>query len=391
VQRLHAYVEQMKGAWINLDDTRPGMERGPINDSLFCLAVLSQKEAISDDWWILLERGVGSKRISDYGYALALQMAVRGGKKALADNLALELRRRAVKSNDAVYWQIAGFSNWGDNTIEITAAALSALIAYDINDLLIPGIIVHFQTTKRGDHWISTKDTASVLFALCDFVRAAKNSTTASGSIAYSTNGGKETTVKLDGPHSLIGHLSADNLKTGDNVIAIRGGRGTEGALVRAVVTFIRDKADIPARDHGVKVERTIYLRDKDGKWTVLKSGATVPKGSFIKVRTEMRATDGGALTYTLLESPKPACGETIPANDKRFLSDLEKKGYVLREDRESMTCYHYENAHNGATADFVFLTEFSGEFRLPPARVERMYSPTNGGHSDSFVLKVGK
>ena len=38
-----------------------------------------------------------------------------------------------------------------------------------------------------------------------------------------------------------------------------------------------------------------------------------------------------------------------------------------------------------------MVLTEFAGEFRSPPARVELMYKPTIGGHSDSFVLKVGE
>jgi uncharacterized protein YfaS (alpha-2-macroglobulin family) len=36
-----------------------------------------------------------------------------------------------------------------------------------------------------------------------------------------------------------------------------------------------------------------------------------------------------------------------------------------------------------------VVLAEFAGEFRLAPARVELMYKPTVGGHSDSFVLRV--
>ena len=53
------------------------------------------------------------------------------------------------------------------------------------------------------------------------------------------------------------------------------------------------------------------------------------------------------------------------------------------------MTAFHYEHAAGGFAAEYVVLTEFAGEFRSPPARVELMYKPTIGGHSDSFVLKV--
>jgi hypothetical protein len=63
--------------------------------------------------------------------------------------------------------------------------------------------------------------------------------------------------------------------------------------------------------------------------------------------------------------------------------------GHVLREDREAMTCFHYENATGTIAAEYVVLTEFAGEFRIAPARVELMYKPTVGGHSSSFVMNV--
>ena len=90
-----------------------------------------------------------------------------------------------------------------------------------------------------------------------------------------------------------------------------------------------------------------------------------------------------------MLESPKPGGGETVPADDPRFRLGADAGGHVLREDRESFTAFHYEHAPSGFAAEYVVLAEFAGEFQLPPARVELMYKPTIGGHSDSFVLKV--
>ena len=106
-------------------------------------------------------------------------------------------------------------------------------------------------------------------------------------------------------------------------------------------------------------------------------------------MRVTAKPGPGTDIRYTLLESPKPAGGETIPANDPRFAKDIVSTGYVLREDREAMTCFHYEQVVGEFVAEYVVMTEFVGEFRIAPARVELMYKPAVGGHSDSFSLKV--
>jgi uncharacterized protein YfaS (alpha-2-macroglobulin family) len=177
-------------------------------------------------------------------------------------------------------------------------------------------------------------------------------------------------------------------LKEGENVFSVKGADTAGGALIRVQVLFTRTGGKLTsARDHGVKVTRTVSVRDADGKWSDLKSGASIPVGSYVKIRVTA-TPDAGQLQFFLLESPKPAGCETIPATDTRFLLDPLAVGYVLREDREAMTCFHYEAATD-ATTEFVVLAEFAGEFTLSPARGELMYQPTTGGHSDSFVLKV--
>ena len=194
--------------------------------------------------------------------------------------------------------------------------------------------------------------------------------------------------MTLDSPASKTVKFAGKELKAGDNVFRVKGMDAAGGALVRVSVAFTRaDGALTPARDHGVKVARTVSLRGADGKWSELKSGATVPVGSYVKVRVTATPA-AGDLRFFLIESPKPAGCETIAADDRRFPTPGDAFGYVLREDRESMTCFHYEQA-GAAAAEFVVLAEFAGEFTLPPARGELMYQPASGGHSDAFVLKV--
>jgi uncharacterized protein YfaS (alpha-2-macroglobulin family) len=337
-------------------------------------------------WFGRIDKMAGRAEMSDTGHALALELAAKSGKKELADKLAKELRTRAQKSGDRVFWKKAGFSRWGDNTIEVTATVMKALVAHDVNDPLIPGVLSFFHSAKRGDRWDSTKDTASVLYALCDYLAAVRAGPAAEGIVKVLLNGVESGNLKLDSPASKTVKFAGKELKPGDNSFNVSGAATTGGALVRVSVSFVRNNGALtPARDHGVKVTRTISVRGADGKWTDLKSGASVPMGSYVKVKVAAAPTIG-QLQYFLIESPKPSGFETVPAEDTRF--GPLPGGHVLREDREAMTCFHYETI-GSATAEFVVMAEFAGEFTLPPARGELMYQPTNGGHSDAFVLKV--
>ncbi|MBN9118074.1 MAG: hypothetical protein J0I06_02720 [Planctomycetes bacterium] len=369
-----------------------GRRATEVNDALFCLwvAATSAERAKNagidmNAWFGRINKTVGRAEMSDTGHALALELAARNGHKSLAEKLAGELHKRAQKAGDHVFWKTAGFSRWADNTVEVTATVLKALVANDPHDPLIPGVLAFFHSAKRGDRWDSTKDTACVLYALCDYLAAVRAGPAAEGAVEVILNGAEVGNVKLDSPASKTVRFAGKGLKPGDNSVSVKGADAA-GALVRVSVAFTRNNGALTeARDHGVKVLRTVSVRGADGKWTDLRSGATVPAGSYVKVRVTANPA-AWELRYFLIESPKPSGFETVPAEDTRF--GALAQGHVLREDREAMTCFHYESVA-GATAEFVVMGEFAGECTLPPARGELMYQPTNGGHSDAFVLKV--
>lgn len=395
--RLKQYLDQMGAHW---DTSMSGPSRGVVNnpvtnDALFCLWVAAgdakRAKAHGIDtsaWFKRIDSAAGHAALSDTGHALALELAVNSGKKELADALAKELHTRAQKAGDRVFWTKAGFSRWADNTTEVTATVMKALVAHDPKDPLIPGVLAYFHSTKRGDRWDSTKDTACVLYALCDYLVAVQAGPAASGEVKVALNGAKVGEVRLDSAASKTVKFAGTDLRAGENTFGVAGAEASGGALVRVSVSFARTDGTLtPARDHGVKVARTVSLRGADGQWTELKSGARVPVGSYLKVHVTA-APAGGPLQYFLIESPKPAGCETISADERRFPAAKSAQGHVLREDREAMSCFHYESVAS-ASAEFVVLAEFAGDFTLPPARGELMYQPTSGGHSDSFRLNV--
>jgi len=212
-------------------------------------------------------------------------------------------------------------------------------------------------------------------YALCDYLAAIQVGAAATGLVKVSVNGEEEASTLLDTPISKVITLNGKNLKPGENILTMTGPETSCGALARAVVSFTRGRgAEISAQDYGVNVQRTLSLRSADGKWSELKSGATIPTGSYVKVRVSATPAPGTNLQFTLMESPKPAGGETVPVEDTRFPSSPDALGHVLREDREAMTCFHYENAEGTIAAEYVVMMEFAGGFQIAPARVELMY-----------------
>ena len=180
-------------------------------------------------------------------------------------------------------------------------------------------------------------------------------------------------------------------LKPGANTIAVRGDARATGAMVRVAVRFARGDEMIPAANSGLKVERTLSIRGKDGKWTDLASGATVPRGSYIRVRVRVEVNGGGDFPYTLVESPKPACGETVPREDVRFAKDLQIATYVLREDRDSASCFPLRDREQLGCRRVHFPDRVRG--RVPPAaRACRAHVSAHQPRAfDSFALKVAE
>ena len=94
--------------------------------------------------------------------------------------------------------------------------------------------------------------------------------------------------------------------------------------------------------------------------------GASVPLGSYLKVRVIGDAAGGHGDQLHAARKPEAGGGETIPADDPRFPPGDGRTGHVLREDREAITRFHYEHAPGAFAAEYVVLAEFAGEFRSP-------------------------
>jgi uncharacterized protein YfaS (alpha-2-macroglobulin family) len=358
-------------------------------DRIYCIYVYCHRHAPEPTWLEFLAQEQKNGKLSDYATALALEICVQHGKKDLAGLFADDLRKRATKTAAGhVYWTTAGFSRWMEDSHEITAAAMKALVAYDKDDPLIDGILLYFAATKRGDRWNSTKDTAMILFAMCDYLARVEYDPSGKAELAYRINGGEERVVRFNDQLTRKVALPGSVLKPGDNTLSFNTKRS--GIMYRLVLRYWKAGDHIPPMEKGIKVERTFYLvNEKTKELKPLKSGDRVPRGSYLV--SEVTATNalGQNMAYLLMESPKPATAEILPLDDPRFGALQPNTGYALREERSASVAFHHEGTAATITNRSVLLVELAGDYVVTPAWVELMYQTETRGHSGNFHLKV--
>jgi hypothetical protein len=356
-----------------------------LTDDIFGIYVYARRNRVEQRWWDFIRRKASEDQLSDYALALSLELAVEHKQADLADLLAFRLRDRAKDEGGKVWWTTAKFSNWGDDRYEITAAVLKALTAYDINDKRIAGALSFFAATKRGNRWNSTKDTAMILFALCDYLAKRQIDVRARAEASVRLNNEPEAhkaTFENGLVHKVV--IPGSELKA-KNRLSLRG---SEGTLYRAVLRYKETGRDLTAENQGLEVYRSVFLlNDKGQRVRELQSGERIPRGSYLECEVRVSRVRQG-MSYVLVVNPKPTGAEAVPTTDTRFNREVPFQ-WALREDRAAGIISHHEQTPETFTDGAIFLAELAGEFVLAPATAELMYETEIRGHSGTFVLNV--
>jgi alpha-2-macroglobulin len=365
-------------------------QQGLVADRIYCMYVWSHREKLEQQHWDWLTQQQKDGKLSDYANALCVEMCMAQDKKDLAKKFVEDLRAKAQKnSSGQISWKTAGFSRWMEDPFEITAAAMKAIVAFDKDDALIDGILGFFAATKRGDRWNSTKDTAMILFALCDYLAKATYNPDAKNELTYTLNGKKPSGVKFDDKLTKRIAIDGSELKNGDNKLTFK----TEmtGVMYRMVLRYWKSGRDIEPMEKGIKVTRKFHLWDEKTKQIKreLKDGEAIDRGSYVVCDVTATYDTPGGMRFMLMECPKPSTAEIIPVDDPRFAHVQQNTGYALREERMASVAFHHEQTGQTIMNRTVMLAELCGDYVVPPAFVELMYQTEVRGHSGTFALKV--
>ena len=365
-------------------------------DTVYCAYVYNQERDLEPDWWHWIERQVKENRLSDYALALVLEMCHLKphdenrepalNRKKLADRIAKRLEDRASRQHHRTWWTTANFSRWGNDRYEISAAVMRALVAHNAKHELISEVLNFFHGTKRGNRWNSTKDTAMVVFAMCDYLGRIGDQDPARR-VVFTVNDGEAQTVNFQRDQAVTLDLPVEFVKHGANKIQFV--EGDEDAMYRLVFRHRQEGRDIQPSANGLEVTRKFFQMDADGKdLGEVEPGGRIKRGNYLKVEVQVKQPNNSDFRFVLVNAPKPSGCEIVPVADKRF--PVQAAHHALREDRTSNIFWHHEHVQGNQIVNQVMLhTELAGTYRIPPAEAEFMYQTELRGHSGAFEFEV--
>jgi uncharacterized protein YfaS (alpha-2-macroglobulin family) len=214
--------------------------------------------------------------------------------------------------------------------------------------------------------------------------------------------------VYLNGEQIMNRHMTAIDVKQAQALVVNRTGRevGPINRLRvvkrgRGMLYFSSSlsyySGEDPAAANGSSELQIIreYLRlvldESSGKteWKLEPLSGELRSGDMIVVRLNLK---GAAAQRLMIEDPIPAGAEQVTrvsSLDLDYTSKDWSDWYSAREFRDDRTVFFLNYFDGEATLQYAMRLQIPGLFRVNPARVELMYTPTVRANTASTVMEI--
>jgi uncharacterized protein YfaS (alpha-2-macroglobulin family) len=334
--------------------------------------------------------------LTPYGRALLL-LALDARKDPRAGGLAHDLLAEARQTGDLAWWETPTdplLDDWADTSVEATATAVRALVAHDPSSAVLEGAVRYLLVSRQsGTYWVSTKQTAMVVYGLTAYMQA-RGESGSPITVDVSVNGTPLRNVSFD-QQSLTApdpvRIIAPG-REGDNDVRVST-RGAGTVYWAATARYFDTRTPIErtgdrklaiARDYFMlspvqTTKRTVTYRETpfDG---------TAKPGDVLLVHLAVAgATDW---RYLLIEDMLPAGAETIADDGLYPLEKRRPRPWGGRDEFRDDRAVFFQDGLPGGRVDFWYLLKVvtPGVFRAMPAQVTPMYVP---GVSASTTVQV--
>lgn len=312
--------------------------------------------------------------------------------------------------NQTAYLQMPESNYWwywyGDE-IEANAAYLKLITRIDPQNDVAPKMVKYLlNNRKHATYWRSTRDTAYVVEAFSEFLRATNE-----------TRPDMTVEVWLDGELKKSVEITPDNLFTFDNKFVLEGEavtngehkleirrQGTGPVYFNTYVENFSLEDRILAAGLEVKVERHYYklvpsseetttagdrgqvveMRTEKFERIPLEDFSEVTSGDLVEV--ELIVESKNDYEYLLFEDPKPAGCESVEQ-----LSGYSANGlgaYVEYRD-EKVSFYVRQLSRGRHSMTYRLRAETPGQFAALPTQASAMYAPELRGNADELRLII--
>lgn len=307
----------------------------------------------------------------------------------------------------------ANFASWGENTyywqndkVQSTAFAVKALLQSGSNTKLIDKAVKWMLLQKKGYSWRSTQETATVLFALTDYLLLTNEldpnysvKVLLNGNVVYEDKIGKEN-IFSQNKTIKINNINKKLLNKGNNELTVvKSGKGK--VYFSGTVEYFTFDDFISENNNGFKVRREYYLlkpelSNNKIEYSLNYFAKTVKSGDEIFVKLKVSGNRDN-LQYFMLEDMIPSGFEFI-----RNIEDYDIKGeerhdyyygwrwfYADREYRDEKIAFFVTYPTDEMEFTYIIKAQLPGEYSIMPAQASLMYYPEINGNSFSTNIVV--
>lgn len=309
------------------------------------------------------------------------------------------LDRRAVSEDGTIHWKSRINDYWSWNERMSTAIALRAILAADPNDARVPAILRWLMSQRTGSYWGSTRDTAWVLGALCDYLAAHPEDAAPGGEVHVRVNGDLARTVRLTPdvvrePEMAL-RIPVLALRPGKNEVTLHRAGGASAVFYSVELRQTVAAEDIPELvPPGYRIQRE-YLRVLSKKaggnaWTL----QTEPTGNRLKpgdrARVRLTLTVPRDMAYVLIEDPFPAgCEVTERGGADETIEDWSF-WYTSIDVRDDRVAFFARTLPAGKhVIEYNLRAQTPGDYHTLPTLLQGMYAPETRVESPEAKVTV--
>jgi alpha-2-macroglobulin len=371
--------------------------------------VLSDAGASSDEMRGYLYRD--RTTLSAYSKAMFALALEKQGQKEQLGMLLSNLRQFVVEDdeNQTAYLKVSEncWWLWYGSDIEANAYYLKLLAKTDAKGALAPRLVKYLINNRaRATYWNSTRDTALVIEALAEYIKASgedKPDTT----VEIWLDGQKEKEVSITVADLFTFDnkfvLSGDALQSGKHVLELRK-QGAGPLYYNAYLTNFTLEEPITAAGLEVRINRKVYLLKEADKSIEVAGGsgqvvgqrvekyertelpnlAAVKSGDLVEVELEIDSKND--YEYLMFEDFKPAGFEPT---DLRSGYNANSLGAYMELRDNRVTFFVHSLARGKHSISYRLRAEVPGQFSALPATATAMYAPELKANSDEIKLKI--
>lgn len=392
-----------------IENAKPDLDETTLAYMIYALSTAVKGQDINKSFTNELIDVLLKKDLKSYPLSLIAITLKNFDENKKAKDVLEGLKKQVNEEKSFAFWGGQEWHyQWQNDNVQGTAFAVKAILNIDGNSNLISKAVNWLLKNKRGYSWRSTQETATVLFALTDYLKVTKE-LDPDYSVRVYVNDKKITEKNFSSAdvykENPAVKIKSSDLKKGKNEIRIE--KTGNGKLYFSGISeyFTENLSDLK-NDNGFRIKREYYVLDtgiRDDKIIYYKKlfKGTVKSGQDVFVKTTVESNSDN-LDYFILEDMLPSGFEVVKDMDKYFIdgeNDYQynyyydyipwRWHYADREYRDEKVAFFVTNCQKKMEFSYIIKAQIPGDYKVMPAQGYLMYYPELNGFSGIVNIKV--